>query len=744
MFGWIYNRFKGIAQRFGWGRAIALTVLFGFVMLRAWDPVPLELLRLKSFDLYQLLKPRTVTQRPVVIVDIDEPSLEALGQWPWPRTLMAKLVDEVMAKGAVALAFDIVFAEPDRTSPHLIAEALPELSEAARNEMRKAPSHDTILAEALKRSRVVLGQSAYNPRGLKLRKDPVPRAGYATVGGDPRPYLLTFPELLPNIAELERAAKGRGMFSIRPDADGVVRRVPTVLVADDRVVPSLTTELLRVATGQGAFLIKSDANGVRSIVVAGVEVPTDGNGKLWIHYSPHDPQRYVSAKDVIDGTVPAGKLANKLVLVGTSATGLFDLRATPLDPTLPGVEIHAQLLENILAKSTLDRPGYLVGAEVSLAFVVGIATIVLIPILGALRVFALGLSLALIVGSVSWLLFTRQGILFDAAYPLASSFVVFLVLVFVNYLREEAQRQQIRDAFGQYISPALVEQLADNPDRLALGGETKQMTILFSDVREFTSISEQYKRNPQGLTMLMNRFLTPLSDAIMEHRGTIDKYMGDNIMAFWNAPLDDDEHQARACDAALAMVERLERLNVERQSEAAVSGETYIPLDVGVGINTGECVVGNMGSELRFDYSVLGDCVNLASRLEGQSKAYGVTIIVGSSTAEAVGDRFCVLGLDSIRVKGKAEPEDIYTILGRYDRIDAHGYKWLKDAFGEMRAAYRGQDWERAQRILQACRERQNGFGLAALYDVYDTRIRGFRRTPPPPDWDGVFTMDSK
>ena len=183
MFGWIYNRFKGIAQRFGWGRAIALTVLFGFVMLRAWDPVPLELLRLKSFDLYQLLKPRTVTQRPVVIVDIDEPSLEALGQWPWPRTLMAKLVDEVMAKGAVALAFDIVFAEPDRTSPHLIAEALPELSEAARNEMRKAPSHDTILAEALKRSRVVLGQSAYNPRGLKLRKDPVPRAGYATVGG---------------------------------------------------------------------------------------------------------------------------------------------------------------------------------------------------------------------------------------------------------------------------------------------------------------------------------------------------------------------------------------------------------------------------------------------------------------------------------------------------------------------------------------------------------------------------------
>lgn len=744
MFGRIYKHLKRTAQRFGWGRAIALPVLLAFVVLRAWDPAPLELLRLKGFDFYQLLKPRAAGQRPVVIVDIDERSLEALGQWPWPRTLIAKLVDQVMAKGGAAIAFDIVFAEPDRTSPHLIADALPDLSSAARDEIRKARNHDAVLAEALRRSRVVLGQSAYNPRGFELRKGKVPKASYGTIGGDPKPHLLRFSELLPNIDELEQAAKGRGMFSIRPDADGIVRRVPTILVAEDRIVPSLTTELLRVATGQGAFLIKSDSNGVRSVVVAGVEIATDRNGQLWVHYSPHDPARYVSAKDVIEGTIATEKIAGKLVLVGTSATGLFDLRATPLDPALPGVEIHAQLLENIMTRSTLERPGYLVGAEVLLAIVVGIAIIVLVPILGAFRVFSLGVSVALIVASVSWLLFSRYGILFDAAYPLASSFVVFLVLVFVNYIREEAQRQQIRDAFGQYISPALVEQLADNPDKLALGGETKQMTILFSDVQGFTSISEQYKQNPQGLTALMNQFLTPLSNAIMEHRGTIDKYMGDAIMAFWNAPLDDEEHQIRACEAALAMLERLDRLNAERQEEAKASGEPYIPLAVGVGINTGECVVGNMGSDLRFDYSVLGDCVNLASRLEGQSRSYGVTIIVGSSTAAVVGDNFGVLELDSIRVKGKSEPEDIYTILGREEVLGEESFQKLKQLFGEMRAAYRKQEWERAQKVLSSCRQQQNGFDLGRLYDLYEARIEAFQQTPPPPDWDGVFTMETK
>ncbi|MGI9382936.1 MAG: CHASE2 domain-containing protein [Methyloligellaceae bacterium] len=744
MFGWIYKRLKGTAQRFGWGRAIALSALFAFVVVRAWDPAPLELLRLRGFDYYQLLKPRVADKRPVVIVDIDEPSLETLGQWPWPRTLIAKLVNQVTDRGGVAIAFDIVFAEPDRTSPHLIADALPELSEAAKNEIRQARNHDEVLADALLRSRVVLGQSALNPRGTKARTDDVPRTGFGTIGGDPKPYLIRFSQLLPNISGLEKAAKGRGMFTIRPDPDGVVRRVPTILVAKDRIVPSLTTELLRVATGQKAFLIKSDEAGVRSIVVAGVEVPTDRNAQIWVYYSPHDPARYISAKDVIEGKVPIKRLAGKLVLVGTSASGLFDLRSTPLDPALPGVEIHAQVLENILTKTALERPGYMVGAEICLAFLVGIAIIVLVPILGAKRVFALGAAIALIVVSVSWQLFSHYGILFDAAYPLASSFVVFLALLFVNYVREEAQRQQIRDAFGQYLSPALVEQLAAEPDRLALGGETRHMTILFSDVRGFTSISELYKRNPQGLTALMNQFLTPLSNAIMEHNGTIDKYMGDAIMAFWNAPLDDTDHQISACEAALAMLERLEELNIQRQAEAGAKGDEFIPLDVGVGINTGECVVGNMGSDLRFDYSVLGDSVNLASRLEGQSKSYGVKIITGSSTAAAVGDRFGVLELDSIRVKGKAEPEDIYTILGRQDVIGEPSFERLKESFHEMRAAYRKQDWDRAQTILGACRQQQNGFDLGLLYDVYDARIQTFQQTPPPPDWDGVFTMETK
>ncbi len=639
-------------------------MLLAFLGLRLWDPAPLELVRPKFFDIYQLAKPREVTSRPVVIVDIDEASLEEFGQWPWPRDLLAKLIDQVMAQGAVAIAFDMVFAEPDRTSPNLIADALPELSEQTRQELRSASDHDAIMAASLRRSRVVLGQSAYNPRGLSVREDIAPKVPLAYIGQDPGPYLLTYPELLPNIKVLEDAAAGRGMLTVLPEADGVVRRVPVILKAKDSIIPSLSIDLLRVAAGQTTLLIKSDSIGVQSAVVAGKEIPTDINGQLWINFSPHDPGRYVSAKDVIAGSTGPGRFDGKLVLIGTSAAGLFDLKTTPTEPVMSGVEVQAQVLENILTQAVLKRPGYVKGAEIWLAFVVGIAIILLVPVLGAFRVLMLGLAITMLLVSISWQLYARLNVLLDVAFPLFSSFGVFLSLVFTNYFREEAQRRQIRDAFRQYFSPELVEQLAQDPEKLVLGGETRNMTILFTDVRDFTAISETYKYDPQGLTALMNRFLTPLSNAIIDNKGTIDKYMGDSIMAFWNAPLDDKQHAISACKAALNMLERMEAVNRERALEAMQAGQNFIPIHIGVGINTGECVVGNIGSELRFDYSVLGDSVNLASRLENQSKAYGGPIIIGSSTAGYVEQSFAMLELDFIRVKGKQEPDVIYTILG--------------------------------------------------------------------------------
>jgi adenylate cyclase len=320
---------------------------------------------------------------------------------------------------------------------------------------------------------------------------------------------------------------------------------------------------------------------------------------------------------------------------------------------------------------------------------------------------------------------------------------IYVILTFSNYIRESLEKRQVRHAFGQYLSPALVEQLAQNPDQLKLGGETKVMTFLFCDVRGFTAISELFKGNPQGLTVLMNRLLTPLTDVILTSRGTIDKYMGDCIMAFWNAPLDVPQHPAYACEAALGMFKALEVLNGERRAEAEATGSKYLPLNIGIGVNTGECVVGNMGSQQRFDYSVLGDPVNLASRLEGQSKNYGVGVVIGEDTAAVVGDRFALIELDLIAVKGKKEAVRIFTVLGDSNRRATPAFTTLAEAHAAMLAAFRAQQWDAAAAASVQCRSLSAG-EFDGLYDLYDERITAFRETPPGDDWDGVYRATSK
>jgi adenylate cyclase len=353
------------------------------------------------------------------------------------------------------------------------------------------------------------------------------------------------------------------------------------------------------------IIIRTDAAGVRSVAVPGLELPTDGNGQLWVYFSPHEQARYVSAKDVLEGRVAADRVAQRLVLIGTSAIGLHDVKTTPVDPAMSGVEVHAQVLENALTGAILTYPNYAIGAELSATVVVGLAILALAPILGATTLFLLGGVVAALLVAASWYYFANWKILLDVTFPLMATFLIYLTLVFINYFREQLHRRRIRSAFGQYLAPALVEQLAHSPEKLALGGEERNMTIMFSDVRGFTTISEIYKDDPQGLTSLMNRFLTPLTHAITDHQGTIDKYIGDAIMAFWNAPLHDPSHELNACEAALDMLTRVDQLNLEREEEAKSNGHVFVPLRIGVGLNTGRCVVGNMGSDLRFNYSVL-------------------------------------------------------------------------------------------------------------------------------------------
>ncbi|MBR0758009.1 adenylate/guanylate cyclase domain-containing protein [Bradyrhizobium jicamae] len=738
---------RWFTRRFGYARLACVALLIGIAMLRAVDPIPVEELRVRTFDYFQRFDPRKkpANMRPVTIVDIDEKSLAdpRLGQWPWPRTRIADIINNLTRLGAVVIAFDVVFSEPDRLNPDIAADTFGNLDEEMRARLRQLPSNDKILADAIRNSRVVVGESG----GSNVRADlneKLPVTGLAMLGEEPQQFMYEFPGLLRNVPVLEEAAAGRGLFTIRPERDGIVRRVPMIMVAQGIIMPSLTFEMLRVASGSDTILIKADKAGILSLGVKVFQIPTDQNGQLWVHYARRDPSIYVSAVDVLDGKVDPDKINGKLVVIGSSSIGLNDIKTTPVSPAMPGVEIHAQVLESALTGAVLWQPNFAVGMEFFGALIMGILVIAFAPRFGPVTLVAVGALFASILIGTSWYFYAERRLLIDFTYPLMSTTAIYLTLIFAAFVREQQQRRQIRFRMERYVSPALVEQLAQAPERLVLGGEEREMTIMFSDMRGFTAISETYKSDPQGLTALMNRFLTPLSNAILNHKGTIDKYMGDAIMAFWNAPLDDRRHQLNACEAALDMLERMDELNLEREEEAAEEGRVYVPLNIGVGLNTGTCVVGNMGSDIRFDYSVFGDSVNLASRLEGQSKEYGFPIIIGSKTALAVKEKFAILELDFIMVKGKKEPEVIYAIAGREDVAQSGRFQRLRNLTIEMLACYRSRDWDGALAAIERGRKSDEARTLQYLYNLYEARIRDFQQSPPPDDWNGAFALLTK
>jgi adenylate cyclase len=737
------NMFLRSAHALSSRRSIGLSLLVVLLAIRVWDPRPLEELRLRSFDFFQTTSPRDSAVRPVVIVDIDESSLSAFGQWPWPRTILADLLTRLYEWQAAAIAFDVIFPEPDRSSLNEAVKHFRDLDDDTRGRLLHLPSNDEVFAQAIGRGNVVLGQAginAFHPRSLEKP----PETAFATVGPDPSPYLIAFPYILRNLPKLEQAAVGHGLISIRTERDGMVRRVPIVMQAEDKIVPALTLDLLRVATGSSTIMIRTDESGIQSVAVPGLELPTDRNGRIWVYFGPHDKARFVSAKDVVEGNVAPERFAGKLVLVGTSAIGLLDVKTTPVLSAMPGVEVHAQLLEAALTNSLLVAPSYAIVVEMIGALIGGGVLALLAPAASVLMLFASAALAAAAFVAASWILFSRYQMLFDATFPLIATLSVYMSMVLMGYFREQLDRRRIRSAFAQYLSPTLVEQLANSPQRLVLGGEERVITVLFSDVRGFTTIAETYKDNPHGLTTLMNRFLTPLTNAIMARNGTIDKYMGDAVMAFWNAPLDDPAHESDACHAALDMLERVDALNQEREREASTSGTRFVPIKIGIGINTGRCTVGNMGSDLRFQYTVMGDSVNLASRLEGQTKAYGLPILIGSRTAAAVAAQFALLEIDSIRVKGKTEAEVIYAIVGRADVAASPEFRSLQDHWAMLRVCYRKQDWTGALKMIDLCRCECERLGLVGLIDAYADRIRRLEQRSPTPEWDGVFTAETK
>jgi adenylate cyclase len=606
---------------------IALTLA---LTVRWMDPVGLKIVRFLVFDRYQQLSPREYKPVPVKVISIDEESLRKFGQWPWPRHYISNLVDNLTAMGAGAIGFDIVFAEPDRTSPNRILQdwqiGQPE-RDALQPLLKSIADHDQLLATSLRASPSVLGiifQSG-DFRPLNLPR----KAGFAG-HSDVIAAIPQFDNATRNLPVLEEAAAGFANFSYVPERDGIVRRMPLLSKIGDSVIPTISIEALRIAQGASTIVARSvNASGeyrlgalygLHLLRVGAVEIPMAADTRFWVHYTKEEPSRTIPAwKVLLEPESIADQIDGHIVLLGATAAGLRDLRATPLANGVPGIYVHAQALEQMILGEFLIRPGWADAAEFLGLLILGLIFVFLLPLLGPLPCAGIGIIGAIGAATGSWFAYSEAQLLVDPLYPAVGALMVYLVVTTTQYLLSERERRRVRSTFGRYLSPALVSRMAESGEEPQLGGELRPLTLFFCDIRGFTPILESM--TPIQLTQFINKFLTPMTDIVLKTGGTIDKYMGDAIMAFWNAPVDVPEHARRAVDAALEMRERLEELAPQWQAEA--DGRAMPPVRIGMGINTGDCVVGNMGSDARFDYSCLGDTVNTASRLEGQSKMYG-------------------------------------------------------------------------------------------------------------------------
>jgi adenylate cyclase len=724
------------------------SVIAGSMLIRHYDPFIIQGLRLIAFDTYQRFSPRAYDpQMPVRIVDIDERSLAELGQWPWPRTVIRDLVDKLRENGAAAIAFDVQFSEPDRTSLEEVVKRMPPAQAAKMLPIIDGqPTNDQLLAAALKEAPSVLAVALAGGDGKFPSKM---KAGFSFAGDDPRPFIPPFTTGAGNLEILEEAASGIGSINWRPDRDQVLRRVGIVYRVDDRFVPTLFAEALRIAQGASSYLLKSSnasgetalgqQTGLNHIRIGAIEIPTDADGGIWLKFRHSRPEAYLPVWKVLKGEIPKDEIEGRIILIGTSAPGLLDLRATPLDSSIAGVEIIAQSIEHVLSGITLTRPDYAYAIEQFVIVVFGVLLALLLVRVSARAAGLLGLLAIETLLFGGWLAYSQFGLLLDPVFPALSLLCLVAVATFYVYRRVEVQRGEIRGAFSRYVAPAVVNELLANPEKLELGGEERDLTLLFCDVRNFTTISEGLSAHE--LTRFINELLTPLTDIILSHRGTIDKYMGDAIMAFWNAPLDEAEHATQACKSAIDMAGRMASLNEYWQTQAKAAGRTFDRVRIGIGINTGRCCVGNLGSLQRFDYSAIGDNVNVASRFEGLAKVYGLTAIVGERTINEMRG-FTALELDLVRVKGRGRPSPIFT-FSQLLHDDESLLARLRHTHNEFLAHFRAQEWQKAEQAIAECRSYEVQ-RMEHYYALFQSRIADFKAAPPPNDWDGVFTAHEK
>ena len=674
---------------------LALITLSLVVLVRFIDPSFVESVRLRYFD--QLITSQASEEIPVSIVNIDEAALDKYGQYPFPRDIYASIIQDLYKRDAGLVVFNLLMPEADRFK------------------------QDGTLSQTLQKYPVVLPAL-----GSMKQKNKSFGSTVQAIGQDPSGRVVEYPGLINNTPVIEQVAAGVGIVNTFPEVDGVVRRMPMVIASNGALHPAMALETLRLAAQDTKVQVKIGESGVEALRVPKFgKIVTDDLSRIWVDWSKK-PEEYSLAN------LPKS-FNNKIVIVGVSAQGIVQPVATSRGEVWPH-DMQASVLGTMLSGVNIQRPTWADDAEIAALAALGIIVLLLarwtygfVPVLIGLG------SLHFIVGYA----YANYRILIDSTFLIAGVGLVYVHAYTVKFLSEFFQKQQIRKQFSSYLSPDLVAKLIKDPSLLKLGGEEKELSTMFTDVRGFASISEHYGKDVQGLTKIMNRYMTAMTRKILENDGTLDKYIGDAQMAFWNAPLDETQHCKDAVKAALEMLGSLDAFNKE------VTAEGIPAFGMGLGINTGTVVVGNMGSEQRFDYTCLGDAVNLASRLEGQSKNYGVLIVLGPVTAERLGDTYFTVELDCIAVKGKTEGVTIYTVFYNPAEADAKAWYDARDYHNLMLAHYRKQEWDKAIGLVNELKGEFNG-GMDHYYDLWLERIEEMRNAGLPADWDGVFRATSK
>ena len=734
---------------------ITLFVILITLVLFFLDFRLLRFMELKTLDLRMASRGAMPAGGETVIAVIDEKSISELGRWPWSRTTMAKLVDQLKVSGAKAVGFDIVFDKPENSNLKMIEELFSEMKETGvkdstvislLNKKKAVADTDAVFAESVRRAKnITLGYFFHLSKkdvGHLTENDISENAGRIK---NSRYQLINFSEkdiddfmlinaYAPeaNLKILSQVAVNSGYFNMIPDSDGSMRWSPLVIKFRNNYYSSLVISLLQQYMDRPMLSLNLTGYGVESVKIGNIIIPTDEAGRLLVNYlGPAKTFPHYSITDIIKGRIPAETFHNKIVLVGATAIGIYDLRVTPFGATYPGVEIHATVIDNILSRNFLVHSGLTRLIDLCTIIFFGLAIGLIIPRLRAVSGIVAALIILAAFVAANMFIFSSYNVWLNIVYPVLTMIVIYLGITIYRYIKEEREKKKIRGAFQYYLTASVINEMLKDPTKLKLGGDKKDLTVLFSDIRGFTSISE--KLIPEELVRLLNEYLTAMTNVVFKYEGLLDKYMGDAIMAVFGAPLDQPDHPQRACWTALNMMSELHRLQNKWQEEGRPA------FNIGIGINTGDMVVGNMGSEMRFDYTVMGDMVNLGSRLEGINKEYGSNIIISEFTYKAVKDEMCCRELDWVRVKGKKLPVKIYELLG--EKKDESKWKNFIAGFEEGLAFYRAAKWDKAiasfQKVLAIRAEDEAS-------RIYIERCENLKEEPPTQPWDGVFTMKTK